>query len=107
MDYQKQLNRLNREVVDLVAATPGRLLDFTDRRDLFLDHTEVLVLDEADRMLDMGFIPQMKRIVRQTPHKDYRQTLLFSATFTQDIINLSQQWTREAVTVEKIGRAHV
>ncbi|MEO0436992.1 MAG: ATP-dependent RNA helicase RhlB [Pseudomonadota bacterium] len=100
MDYQKQLNRLNREVVDLVAATPGRLLDFTGRRDLFLDHTEVLVLDEADRMLDMGFIPQVKRIVRQTPHKDYRQTLLFSATFTQDIINLSQQWTRDAVTVE-------
>ncbi|MEM1141704.1 MAG: ATP-dependent RNA helicase RhlB [Pseudomonadota bacterium] len=100
MDYQKQLNRLNNEVVDLVAATPGRLLDFTGRRDLFLEHVEVLVLDEADRMLDMGFIPQVKRIVRQTPQKDYRQTLLFSATFTQDIINLSKQWTRDAVTVE-------
>jgi len=100
MDYQKQLNRLNRELVDLVVATPGRLLDFTGRRDLFLDHIEVLVLDEADRMLDMGFIPQVKRIVRQTPRKEYRQTLLFSATFTQDIINLSQQWTRDAITVE-------
>ncbi|MEM6483443.1 MAG: ATP-dependent RNA helicase RhlB [Pseudomonadota bacterium] len=100
MDYQKQLNRLNNEVVDLVVATPGRLLDFTGRRDLFLEHVEVLVLDEADRMLDMGFIPQVKRIVRQTPQKDYRQTLLFSATFTQDIINLSKQWTRDAVTVE-------
>ena len=100
MDYQKQLNRLNREVVDLVVATPGRLLDFSGRRDLYLDHIEVLVLDEADRMLDMGFIPQVKRIVRQTPRKEYRQTLLFSATFTQDIINLSQQWTTQAVTVE-------
>ena len=100
MDYQKQLNRLQREVVDLVVATPGRLLDFMGRRDLFLDHVEVLVLDEADRMLDMGFIPQVKRIVRATPRKESRQTLLFSATFTQDIINLSQQWTYEPVTVE-------
>ena len=100
MDYQKQLNRLQREVVDLVVATPGRLLDFMGRRDLFLDHVEVLVLDEGDRMLDMGFIPQVKRIVRATPRKENRQTLLFSATFTQDIINLSQQWTYEPVTVE-------
>jgi ATP-dependent RNA helicase RhlB len=100
MDYQKQLNRLNTVVVDLVVATPGRLLDFMGRRDLFLDHIEILVLDEGDRMLDMGFIPQVKRIVRATPAKDNRQTLLFSATFTQDIINLSQQWTFEPVTIE-------
>ncbi|MEH6635740.1 MAG: ATP-dependent RNA helicase RhlB [Halioglobus sp.] len=100
MDYQKQLNRLTNHVVDLVVATPGRLLDFMGRRDLFLDHVEILVLDEADRMLDMGFIPQVKRIVRATPQKENRQTLLFSATFTQDIINLSQQWTYEPVTVE-------
>ena len=100
MDYQKQLNRLQNDVVDLVVATPGRLLDFMGRRDLYLDHIEVLVLDEADRMLDMGFIPQVKRIVRATPRKEDRQTLLFSATFTQDIINLSQQWTYEPVTIE-------
>jgi ATP-dependent RNA helicase RhlB len=100
MDYQKQLNRLNTVIVDLVVATPGRLLDFMGRRDLYLDHVEILVLDEGDRMLDMGFIPQVKRIVRATPAKENRQTLLFSATFTQDIINLSQQWTYEAVTVE-------
>ncbi len=100
MDYQKQLNRLQRDVVDLVVATPGRLLDFMGRRDLFMDHVEVLVLDEADRMLDMGFIPQVKRIVRAVPRKENRQTLLFSATFTQDIINLSAQWTFEPVTVE-------
>jgi ATP-dependent RNA helicase RhlB len=100
MDYQKQLNRLHNNVVDLVVATPGRLLDFMGRRDLYLDHIEVLVLDEADRMLDMGFIPQVKRIVRAIPRKEDRQTLLFSATFTQDIINLSQQWTYEPVTIE-------
>jgi len=100
MDYQKQLNRLHNDVVDLVVATPGRLLDFMGRRDLYLDHIEVLVLDEADRMLDMGFIPQVKRIVRAIPRKEDRQTLLFSATFTQDIINLSQQWTYEPVTIE-------
>jgi ATP-dependent RNA helicase RhlB len=100
MDYQKQLNRLQSEVVDLVVATPGRLLDFMSRRDLYLDHVEILVLDEADRMLDMGFIPQVKRIVRATPRKEDRQTLLFSATFTQDIINLSNQWTYHPVTVE-------
>lgn len=99
-DYQKQLNRVQRKVVDLVVATPGRLIDFMTRRDLFLDRVETLVLDEADRMLDMGFIPQVKRIVRATPHKQDRQTLLFSATFTQDIINLAQQWTYEPAVVE-------
>ena len=100
MDYQKQLNRLSSDVVDLVVATPGRLLDFTGRRDLYLDRVETLVLDEADRMLDMGFIPQVKRIVRATPRKENRQTLLFSATFTQDILNLAQQWTYEPITIE-------
>lgn len=100
MDYQKQLNRLQNSVVDLVVATPGRLIDFHGRRDIFLDRVEILVLDEADRMLDMGFIPQVKRIVRATPPKSHRQTLLFSATFTQDIINLSSQWTYEPVHVE-------
>ena len=100
MDYQKQLNRLHNTVIDLVVATPGRLLDFMSRRDLYLDHIEILVLDEADRMLDMGFIPQVKRIVRATPRREDRQTLLFSATFTQDIINLSEQWTYEPITIE-------
>jgi ATP-dependent RNA helicase RhlB len=100
MDYQKQLNRLGSRVVDLVVATPGRLLDFMGRRDLYLDHVETLVLDEADRMLDMGFIPQVKRIVRATPRVEERQTLLFSATFTQDILNLAQQWTFEPITIE-------
>ena len=99
-DYQKQLSKVNRLPVDLIVATPGRLIDFMERRDLALDRVEILVLDEADRMLDMGFIPQVKRIVRATPRKEDRQTLLFSATFTQDIMNLAKQWTFEPVTVE-------
>ena len=99
-DYQKQLSKVNRAPVDLIVATPGRLIDFMERRDLTLDRVEILVLDEADRMLDMGFIPQVKRIVRTTPRKEDRQTLLFSATFTQDVMNLAQQWTFEPVTVE-------
>ena len=99
-DYQKQLQKVNSRVTDLVVATPGRLIDFLQRQDMFLDRVETLVLDEADRMLDMGFIPQVKRIVRATPRKEERQTLLFSATFTQDIINLAQQWTFEPITIE-------
>ena len=99
-DYQKQLNKVNRSPVDMIVATPGRLIDFMERRDLALDRVEILVLDEADRMLDMGFIPQVKRIVRATPRKEDRQTLLFSATFTQDIMNLARQWTFEPITVE-------
>ena len=99
-DYHKQLAKVNRSPVDIVVATPGRLIDFMERRDLALDRVEILVLDEADRMLDMGFIPQVKRIVRATPRKEDRQTLLFSATFTQDIMNLAKQWTFEPITVE-------
>ena len=100
MDYQKQLQQLELQPVDLVVATPGRLIDFMTRQDLFLESVEILVLDEADRMLDMGFIPQVKRIVRSTPPKQNRQTLLFSATFTQDIINLSEQWTYKPIKIE-------
>ena len=99
-DYAKQLAKVNDRVTDIVVATPGRLIDFIQRGDMYLDRVESLVLDEADRMLDMGFIPQVKRIVRSTPRKEDRQTLLFSATFSQDIMNLAQQWTFDPITVE-------
>ena len=99
-DYAKQLAKVNDRVTDIVVATPGRLIDFVQRGDMYLDRVESLVLDEADRMLDMGFIPQVKRIVRSTPRKEDRQTLLFSATFSQDIMNLAQQWTFDPITVE-------
>ena len=99
-DYAKQLAKVNDRVTDIVVATPGRLIDFIQRGDMCLDRVESMVLDEADRMLDMGFIPQVKRIVRSTPRKEDRQTLLFSATFSQDIMNLAQQWTFDPITVE-------
>ena len=99
-DYAKQVQKVNQRVTDIVVATPGRLIDLLQRRDMFLDRVESLVLDEADRMLDMGFIPQVKRIVRSTPKKEDRQTLLFSATFSPDIMNLASQWTYEPITVE-------
>ncbi len=100
MDFEKQRERIRREAIDILVATPGRLLDFVSRRDLFLDQVETLVLDEADRMLDMGFIPDVKRIVGMTPKSEYRQTLLFSATFSDDIMNLARRWTFEPAIVE-------
>jgi ATP-dependent RNA helicase RhlB len=100
MDFEKQRERIRREAIDILVATPGRLLDFASRRDLFLDQVETLVLDEADRMLDMGFIPDVKRIVGLCPKSDHRQTLLFSATFSDDIMNLARRWTFEPEIVE-------
>ncbi len=100
MDYGKQQRRLQDSLVDILVATPGRLLDFCSNRDVYLDQLEVLVIDEADRMLDMGFIPQVRRIIRQTPKKSHRQTQLFSATFTADVLNLAEQWTENPITVE-------
>ena len=93
MDFQKQLDRIQRETLDLLVATPGRLLDFINRRKIRLSEVEVLIIDEADRMLDMGFIPDVRRIVYQTPHKRKRQTLFFSATFNDDVMRLANSWT--------------
>lgn len=100
MDYTKQQRHLHNALVDILVATPGRLLDFCGNKDVHLDQLEVLVIDEADRMLDMGFIPQVRQIVRQTPHREERQTLFFSATFTDDVRNLVEQWTYKPVTVD-------
>ena len=92
MDMNRQRERLSKGV-DILVATPGRLLDFMDRRVIDLRRVEVLVIDEADRMLDMGFIPDVRRIVYKTPHKKKRQTLFFSATFNDDVMRLADQWT--------------
>ena len=100
MDYAKQLQKINRSHCDILVGTPGRLLDFVSNKDVHLDQVEVLVIDEADRMLDMGFIPQVRRLVRSTPPKEDRQTLLFSATFTDDVMRLSEQWTDKPVKLE-------
>ncbi len=93
MDYNKQQKMLASEVIDIVAATPGRLLDFKKRG-------EILVIDEADRMLDMGFIPDMRQIIQSTPPKTRRQTMFFGATLTPEVARLSSQWTRNPVTVD-------
>lgn len=101
MDYDKQRQKLKKKPVDILVATPGRLIDFINRKDVDLWNVEVLVLDEADRMLSMGFIPDVRTIVRNTPRKGTdRQTLLYSATFTEDILNLAEQWTLNAVKIE-------
>nr|WP_319941643.1 ATP-dependent RNA helicase RhlB [Aestuariirhabdus haliotis] len=100
MDYTKQQQHLHNDYVDILVATPGRLLDFYEKRDLYLDLVEVMVIDEADRMLDMGFIPQVRRVIRATPRRGDRQTLLFSATFTPEVIELTRQWTYRCITVE-------
>ena len=96
MDIQKQKDKLSKKPVDLLVGTPGRLIDFINRRDISLRHVEALVIDEADRMLDMGFIPDVRRIVLQTPHKNKRQTLFFSATFNDDVMRLAESWTTDA-----------
>ena len=100
MDYQKQRDDLRQAPCDIMVATPGRLIDFLGQGEINLRKTEVLVLDEADRMLDMGFMPDVRRIVRACPRRELRQTLLFSATFTPQIIELSERWTFEPQRIE-------
>jgi ATP-dependent RNA helicase RhlB len=100
MDFEKQQKQLTESRVDILVATPGRLIDFMNRKAVFLDQIELLVIDEADRMLDMGFIPDIKTIVRATPRTENRQTLMFSATFSPDILNLAERWTNDPVRVE-------
>ncbi len=92
-----QINKL-RAGVDILVATPGRLLDLCQQRVCDLSHVEILVLDEADRMLDMGFINDIKKVMNYIPKK--RQTLLFSATFSKEIKTISKQFLSNPVTVE-------
>jgi len=83
--------------VDVFVATPGRLLDLMQQRAVTLDHVEVFVLDEADRMLDMGFIHDIRRIVAKLPRK--RQTLFFSATMPRDVAELAAGMAHDPVRV--------
>jgi ATP-dependent RNA helicase RhlE len=88
--------------VEILVATPGRLLDLLQQKALSLGKVQILVLDEADRMLDMGFIPDIKRIIALLPAT--RQTLLFSATFSEEIRKLSAQFLKDPATVEVARR---
>jgi len=100
MDYKKQIYKIKGHYIDIMVATPGRLIDFMNQKIVHLNNVEILVLDEADRMLDMGFIMDMKKIERATPQKEKRQTLFFSATFPDNIKRIASNWTQDAVTVE-------
>jgi ATP-dependent RNA helicase RhlE len=85
VNMENQIRRLRRGV-DIIVATPGRLLDHLSRRTVDLSHVEILVLDEADRMFDMGFIDDVRKIIAKIPAK--RQTLLFSATMSKEVRGL-------------------
>ena len=95
--YQHQIKALSRGV-DILVATPGRLLDLVKQKHLNLSNTEFLVLDEADRMLDMGFINDVRKIVAALPQK--RQSLLFSATMPKDIAKLAKDILNHPVHIE-------
>jgi ATP-dependent RNA helicase RhlE len=83
---------------EIIVATPGRLNDHLDSRTAKLDQIEILVLDEADRMLDMGFLPQLRRILKHVPHK--RQSLLFSATMAGEVAEFARENLKDPVRIE-------
>ena len=99
IDYMKQQNALKNDVCDILICTPGRLIDFKRKRLVELGKVEILVLDEADRMLDMGFIQAVRSIVLSTPPKAKRQTMFFSATMSSEVKRLAELWTRQAFEV--------
>ncbi len=97
VSQRPQVERL-RSGVEIAVACPGRLLDLIGQREIDLSHVEVLVLDEADRMMDMGFLPEVRRILKHVPAK--RQTLFFSATMPDDIRDLAHEMLHNPVTVQ-------
>jgi len=94
---QQRQTRALQHGVDILVATPGRLLDLMNQGFVDLRHVEIFVLDEADRMLDMGFLPDVRRVIRQVPQS--RQTLLFSATMPESIRSLADSILRDPVQV--------
>jgi superfamily II DNA/RNA helicase len=98
--YEPQIDALAAGV-DIVVGTPGRLLDLAERRHLDLGSVQALVLDEADKMLDLGFLPDVERIVRLTPAD--RQTMLFSATMPGDVVTLARRHMRRPTNIRAEG----
>ena len=98
MDYNKQRSKLLKPI-DILIGTPGRIIDFLNKKELHFNKVDTLILDEADRMLDMGFIPDVKKIIRACPPKENRQTLFFSATINTDVRNLAASWTTDSFSV--------
>jgi superfamily II DNA/RNA helicase len=98
--YEPQIDALTAGV-DIVVGTPGRLLDLAERRHLNLSGTRALVLDEADKMLDLGFLPDVERIVKLTPAD--RQTMLFSATMPGEVVTLARQHMRRPTHIRAEG----
>ena len=98
--FEKQIAQL-REGTDCIVGTPGRLLDLCKNRELDLSHVAVLVLDEADEMLDLGFLPDIKKILQQVPEK--RQTMLFSATMPAPIMALARMFMNKPVHIHAEG----
>ncbi|MDT8440580.1 MAG: DEAD/DEAH box helicase [Desulfuromonadales bacterium] len=110
MDYDKQRQAL-RDGVDVIVATPGRLIDYYKQKVFTLDKVEVVVIDEADRMFDLGFIKDLRFILRKLPAFDQRQTMLFSATLSQRVMELAYEFmdltervriAPEQVTAERV-----
>ncbi len=100
MDYDRQKREVLASPVDLLVATPGRLLDYVRSRVIDLSHVDTLVIDEADRMLDMGFIPDVRRIMSSLPPKDRRTTMLYSATLDETVMRLATNWMNEPYKAE-------
>ena len=94
--YDTQLDTL-KEGVDIVVGTPGRLIDLSDRRALDLSHVHAVVLDEADEMLDLGFLPDVEKLLSKTP--ETRQTMLFSATMPSAIVTLARRHMRHPMNI--------
>jgi ATP-dependent RNA helicase RhlE len=103
VDIKQQLP-IVRGGVEILVATPGRLLDHVEQKSVYLGQVEILVLDEADRMLDMGFIPDIKRIMALLPAAARRQNLLFSATFSDEIKKLADALLNEPQLIEVARR---
>ncbi len=100
MDYDRQRKEVLSAPVDLLVATPGRLLDFVKSRVINLSNVDTLVIDEADRMLDMGFIPDVRRIMSYLPPKQKRTTMLYSATLNDAVMHLAMNWMEEPYKAE-------